>query len=71
MLAWSAPFLEHDRVVHLNRSRDRLGAWIAELQSRMHVNKVTVALAARIARSAWVFISRPGAVYERGDPAFA
>ena len=55
-------------MVHLNRSRDRLGAWIAELQSRMHVNKVTVALAARYARSAWVFINRPGAVYERGDP---
>jgi hypothetical protein len=30
-------------VVHLDRTRDRLGTWIAKLQSRMHVNKVTVA----------------------------
>jgi transposase len=41
-------------VIHLDRSRDRLGAWIAKLQSRMHVNKVTVALAAKITRIAWV-----------------
>jgi transposase len=34
-------------VVHLDRTRDRLGTWIAKLQSRMHVNKVTVALAAK------------------------
>jgi hypothetical protein len=26
-------------VVHLDRTRDRLGTWIATLQSRMHVNK--------------------------------
>ena len=58
-------------VVHLDRTRDRLGTWIATLQSRMHVNKVTVALAAKIARIAWVIINRPGAVYERRDPATA
>jgi transposase len=58
-------------VVHLDRTRDRLGTWIAKLQSRMHVNKVTVALAAKIARIAWVVINRPGAVYERRDPAIA
>jgi transposase len=56
-------------MMHLDRSRDRLGAWIGRLQSRMHVNKVTVALAAKIARIAWVVISRPGAIYERRDPA--
>jgi hypothetical protein len=28
------------------------------------INKVTVALAAKIARIAWVVINRPGAVYE-------
>jgi transposase len=39
-------------MMHLDRSRDRLGAWIGRLQSRMHVNKVTVALAAKIARIA-------------------
>jgi transposase len=58
-------------VVHLDRTRDRLGTWIAALQSRMHVNKVTVALAAKIARITWVIINRPGAVYECRDPAIA
>ena len=37
------------------------------MQARMHVNKVTVALAAKLARIAWVIISRPGAIYERRD----
>jgi transposase len=37
----------------------------------MHVNKVTVALAAKIARIAWVTLNRPGAIYERRDPALA
>jgi hypothetical protein len=36
----------------------------------MHVNKLIVALAAKIARIAWVILTRPGAVYERRDPAF-
>jgi transposase len=58
-------------VVHLDRSRDHLGAWIGRLQTRMHVNKVTVALAAKIARIAWVILTRPGALYERRDPAIA
>ena len=56
-------------VSHLDRSRDRLGAWLNGLQARMHVNKVTVALAAKIARIAWVILTRPGALYERRDPA--
>jgi transposase len=55
-------------VLHLDRRRDRLGAWIDALQKRMHVNKVTVALAAKVARVAWVILNRPGAVYERRDP---
>lgn len=58
-------------VIHLDRHRDRLGAWIGTLQSRMHINKVTVALAAKIARIAWVILTRSGALYERRDPAFA
>jgi transposase len=58
-------------MMHLDRSRDRLGAWLQQLQSRMHVNKVVVALVAKIARIAWVILTRPGAVYERRDPAFA
>jgi transposase len=56
-------------VMHFDRSRDRLGAWLRKLQARMHVNKVTVALAAKIARVAWVILTRPGAVYQRRDPA--
>lgn len=58
-------------VMHLDRSRDRLGQWLDELQGRMHVNKVVVALANKIARIAWVIINRPGALYERHDPAHA
>lgn len=58
-------------VTHLNRSRDRLGGWLDALQSRMHVDKVTVALAAKIARTAWAIVTRPGALYERRDPAVA
>lgn len=58
-------------LMHLDRSSDRLGAWIGRLQARMHVNKVVVALAAKMARIAWVVLNRPGALYERRDPALA
>ena len=58
-------------LMHLDRSRDRLGAWINGLAGRMHPNKVVVALAAKMARVAWVVLNRPGALYERRDPAFA
>jgi transposase len=58
-------------VTHLDRGRDALGAWLDGLQGRMHVNKVTVALAAKIARMAWAILVRPGALYERRDPAVA
>lgn len=58
-------------VTHLDRTRDRLGSWLDALESRMHVNKVTVALAAKIARTAWVIVTKPGALYERRDPAVA
>lgn len=57
-------------VTHLDRSRDRLGPWLDGLESRMHKNKVTVALAAKIARILWVVLTKPGASYERRDPAF-
>jgi transposase len=43
-------------VLHLDRKRSKLGAWIDALQSRMHINKVVVALANKIARIAWVRI---------------
>jgi transposase len=58
-------------VLHLDRTRDRLGAWIAQLQKRMHANKVAVAVANKIARIAWVILNRPGATYERIAPSFA
>jgi transposase len=58
-------------VTHLDRSRDRLGAWLDRLQARMHANKMAVAMAAKMVRVAWVILTRPGAIYERRDPAFA
>jgi len=57
-------------VMHLDRNRTRLGAWIDQLEGRMHANKVVVALANKIARIAWVVLNRPGTLYERIDPAF-
>jgi HlyD family secretion protein len=56
---------------HLDRTQDRLGSWLDGLQSRMHPNKAVVALAAKMARIVWVVLTRPGALYERRDPAFA
>lgn len=58
-------------VMHLDRSRSRLGQWLDQLQARMHINKVVIALANKIARIAWVIINRPGALYERIDPRIA
>jgi transposase len=58
-------------VLHLDRNRDRLGAWIAQLQTRMHANKVVVAVANKIARIAWAVLNRPGASYQRIGPSFA
>ncbi|MER8956574.1 hypothetical protein NKH98_28515 [Mesorhizobium sp. M0833] len=56
---------------HLDRTRDRLGSWLNGFQSRMHPNKAIVALAAKMARIVWVVLNKPGALYERRDPAFA
>jgi len=55
---------------HLDRTRDRLGSWLDGLQARMHPNKAVVALAAKMARIVWVVLNKPGARYERRDPAF-
>lgn len=52
----------------MDRSRDRLGTWLDELQARSHFNKAVVALANKIARIAWVIINTPGATYHRVDP---
>lgn len=51
-------------VLHLDRTRDRLGTWLDQLQARMHVNKVVVALAAKMARIAWIILTKPGALYD-------
>lgn len=56
-------------LMHLDRSRDRLGAWIGQLASRMHANKVTIALANKMARIAWAVLNRPGVLYQRIQPA--
>lgn len=58
-------------VAHLDRARDGLGTWIDALRARMHVNKVIVALAAKIARMAWAIVTKPGATYARREPATA
>jgi len=58
-------------IMHLDRSRDQLGVWVDRLRERMHVNKATVALANKIARIAWVVLTRPGALYRRTDPTYA
>jgi hypothetical protein len=54
--------------MHLDRAKDRLGVWVDELRTRMQVNKVTVALAAKLARVIWVVLSKPGATYKRRAP---
>ncbi|PTD28636.1 IS110 family transposase, partial [Sinorhizobium meliloti] len=56
---------------HLERTRNRLGSWLDGLQARMHPNKAVVAHSAKMARIGWVVLTRPGALYERRDPAFA
>lgn len=58
-------------VMHMDRTRNRLGVWIEQLSQRVHVNKLTVALANKIARMAWTVITRPGTLYQRNDPRFA
>ena len=55
--------------LHLNRENDRLGAWITDLERRMPFNKVVVALANKLARIAWVILTRPAATYEQIQPA--
>jgi transposase len=57
-------------VRHLDRKRDRLGLWLDQLSLRMHVNKVVVALANKIARIAWRILVTPGLTYRRVDPRY-
>lgn len=57
--------------MHLDRTRDQLGTWIAQLEGRLHHNKLVVALANKIARIAWVILTKAGALYKRRDPQLA
>ncbi len=51
-------------VLHLDRTKDRLGAWIGQMEAKgMHRNKVVVALANKLARIAWAVLTRHGALY--------
>ncbi len=50
------------------KARD-LASWLGLV--RRHPNKVVVALANKIARIAWGILTKPGALYERVDPAYA
>ena len=58
-------------IVHLDRSRDRMGEWLDALDERMHRNKAIVALANKIARIAWALLRRPNNLYQRIAPAHA
>ena len=58
-------------MIHLDRSRDRIGVWLKALDGRMHRNKAIVALANKIARIAWALLRRPHTLYERVAPAHA
>ncbi|HEY4367502.1 MAG TPA: IS110 family transposase [Steroidobacteraceae bacterium] len=58
-------------VVHMDRSRNRLGVWLDQLSQRVHVNKLTAALANKIARMAWAIITRPAELFQKNDPRFA
>lgn len=55
-------------LMHFDRTKDRLGQWADELRTRMRVNEVTVALAAKLARVIWVVLSKSAATYERRAP---
>ena len=57
--------------MHLDRTKDRLGAWIDQIEARLHHNKLVVALANKLARIAWVILTKAGALYERRDPQLA
>ena len=57
--------------IHLNREKDALGPWLDDAEKRLHTNKVSVALANKIARIAWAIMTTPGATYNKGTPVAA
>lgn len=54
-------------VLQLDRNRNPLGIWISRLQARMHINKVVVALANKLARIIWVILQSPSKIYKSED----
>ncbi len=54
-------------MIHLDRSRDRIGVWLKAFDGRMHRNKAIVALANRIARIAWALLRRAGTPSTNGS----
>ena len=52
-------------LLHLHRDRDRLGAWLSDLEKRTHRNKAVIALANKIARIAWALMAHPDRTYRR------
>lgn len=57
-------------LMHLDRSKDRLGLWLNSLEGRMHHNKVVIALANKLARVAWSILTKRGTSYRKLDPAW-
>jgi transposase len=51
---------------HLHRQNHALGLWMTQLEQRVHKNVVAVAVANKIARIAWVVLSR-GEIYRTGN----
>lgn len=51
-------------VLNLNRTKDRLGAWIDKMEARgIHRNKVIVALANKLARVVWAVLTHKSTFY--------
>jgi transposase len=51
---------------HLHRQNHALGLWMTQLEQRVHKNVVAVAVANKIARIAWVVLTR-GEIYRTGN----
>ena len=58
LLISSASMCQTEIDVSVNDKEDRLSRWIIDLQSRRHANVVAVALANKMARMAWVMMTR-------------
>ena len=66
---FSCMALDHAFGTSTEQETDWVTGWDG-LQARMQPNKAVVALAAKMARIVLVVLTKPGALYERRDPAF-